>query len=102
MTADRLSVLRVPCGPAASVAYTGTAGDITQTVRGSSVMVWCTTDAYICSGSTATSTTGTPMPAFTPIWLPLPASINQGDGGKVVASAIQITSGGTLYAQQFE
>jgi hypothetical protein len=32
MSADRMSVLRVPVGPAATVAYTGTAGDITQTV----------------------------------------------------------------------
>lgn len=102
MNADRGSVLRVPVGPSATVSYTGTAGSITQTVRGSSVLVWCTTDAYVCSGSAATATTGTPIPAYTPIWLPLPSSFNQGDGGKIVASAIQITSGGSLFAQQFE
>ena len=102
MSADRMSVLRAPVGPAAVVAYTGTAGDITQTVRGSSVLVWCTTAAYICSGATATATNGTPVPANTPIWLPMPSAWNVGDGGKVVASAIQVASGGNLYAQQFE
>jgi hypothetical protein len=102
MSADRMSVLRVPVGPAAVVAYTGTAGSITQTMRGSSVLVWSTTDAYICSGATATATNGTPLPAFTPVWLPLPSTWNVGDGAKIVASAIQISAGGNLYAQQFE
>ncbi len=102
--ADRFSVLRGPAADAAVVAYTGTAGDITQTVRGTSVMVWCTTAAYVCSGTTATVTNGTPLPANTPIWIPLPKQLIQGEGGKIIASAIQVAggSGGNLYAQQFD
>lgn len=102
MSADRFSVLRNPAEAAASVAYTGTAGSITQTVRGQCVMVWCTTDAFICIGTAATSTNGTPVPAFTPIWIPMPNFMQQGDGGEIIASAIQISAGGTLFAQQFD
>lgn len=107
MSADRMSVLRNPVGPAATVTYTGTAGDITQTIRGTCVMVWTTTDAQVCIGTTATSTNGTPIPAFTPIWLPIPTPNSssipkyQGEGGLVI-SAIQISAGGTLFAQQFD
>ena len=99
MSADRMSVMRMPTGLAATVAYTGTAGDIATQVRGTSVMCWATTDAYICVGATATATNGTPVPAYTPIWLPFPDNLQQ--GVNVTVSAIQISAGGSLYIRQF-
>lgn len=101
MSADIYQVLHNPTGDAASVAYTGTAGDIAQTVRGNCLMAWCTTDAYISIGATATTTNGTPVPAFTPIWFPFPDSMRQGQAAAVLVSAIQIAAGGTLYMRQF-
>ena len=99
--ADRFSVLRSPVGPGAVVAYTGTAGSISQAVRGSSVMVWCSTDAYVSVGATAT-TSGTPLPANQIIFLPLNKDMVPGQTPSVLVSAIQVASGGNLYAQQFE
>ena len=101
MQADRFSVLRSPAGPGAVVAYTGTAGSISQAVRGSCVMVWCSTDAYVAVGATAT-TSATPLPAFTPIFLPLNPNMDKGQTPSVLVSAIQVSGGGNLYAQQFE
>jgi hypothetical protein len=99
MSTDAFAVLRQPAGAAATVAYTGTAGSITAPCVGTSVMVWCTTDAYVNSGAAATTANGTPIPAFTPIWLPIAESLIGGSG--IIVSAIQISAGGTLYAKQF-
>lgn len=101
--ADRLSVLRMPSDAAKNVSYTGTAGTIQQKVSGTCIFAWCTTDAYVTVGDTATTGNGTPLPAYTPIFLPIPVrtGLNQGETPTVLVSAIQIASGGTLYAQQF-
>lgn len=77
------------------VAYTGTAGTITNAVGSQTrkVRVMATTDAYIVIGSSPTATANDP---------PLPAnsveyfSINPGE--KV--SAIQVASGGTLHVTE--
>lgn len=102
-----MSVLRTPAAAGGKVAYTGTAGSLTQTLRGSCVMVWTTTDAWVCIGTTATTSNGTPIPAYTPIWLPIPNPATnsipkfQGEGGLII-SAVQDSAGGNLFAQQFE
>lgn len=80
-----------------SVAYTGTAGSTDAAWdRSPAMLVWTTTDAYVVVGEGVTATTShTPIPAYTPVLLKVPV----GSGGRVRASAIQISAGGTLYAK---
>jgi len=80
-----------------SVAYTGTAASTTGWNAGpQGVLVWSTTDAYIRVGEGATATTSdTPLPAYTPV----PITVPQGTGGIWRVSAIQISSGGVVYAK---
>lgn len=107
-TPSRTTILKSPVAAAASVAYTGTAGSITQAVRGTCMRAWCTTDAFITVGTAATTANGTPVQAYETIWLPIPSNqsgtigLNQGETPAVLISAIQITAGGTLFAQQFD
>ena len=69
--------------------------------------VWCTTDAYVTMGASATISNGTPLQAYETLWLPIPDNsgaaqgFSQGSTPSVLVSAIQISAGGTLYAQQF-
>lgn len=85
--------------PPRNVAYTGTAGTIATPWRRAgavSVWVWTTTDAYVVvgNGTVATTSVGTPIPAYTPVILPVP------DGGETwTVSAIQISAGGTMYCK---
>lgn len=83
---------------AKSVSYTGTAGTTgTWPVGPEGVLVWCTTDAYIRVGTGVTATTtDTPIPAGTPVPFRAPQATN---AGPWCVSAIQISSGGTLYAK---
>ena len=87
--------------PARSVAYTGTAGSTATwpfdpTIR--AVLVWCTTDAYVAIGDGVTATTNDlPLPAYTPVVLPINANVPGSSSWRV--SAIQITAGGTVYAK---
>lgn len=79
-------------GGGQSVAYTGTAGTISNAVAAQTyaVLVWCSTDAYVVTGSSPTATTADlPLPANIPVILKIRP------GEKV--SAVQISSGGTLY-----
>ena len=97
---DRTSVLREPSPRTGyNVAYTGTAGVTTAQVPGpTSVMVWATTDCYVLVGEGVTATTAdTPIPAYTPMFFPVP----QGTGAPWRVSAIQISTGGTIYAKAF-
>ena len=88
---------------AKSVSYTGTAGVTTTWPTGpQGVLVWCTTDAYIRVGEGVTATTAdTPIPAGTPIpfHLPQPSTGVSGTGAPWRVSAIQVSSGGTLYCK---
>jgi len=100
MPSDRLSVVREPITTTGySVAYTGTAGSTsTYQVGPTSVMVWSTTDCYVKVGEAVTATTAdTPIPAYTPFWLPVP----NGTGASWRVSAIQISAGGTIYTKAF-
>lgn len=83
--------------PAQSVAFTGTAGSTSGWNAGpEGVMVWSTEPCYVAVGEGVTATTSdTPIPAFTPI----PFKIPTGTSGLWRVSAIQISSGGTVYCK---
>ena len=100
MATDRLSVLRDPTtAGGATITYTGTAGVTATFKRGpSSVLVWCTTAAYVVAGEGVTATTAdTPVPANTLFRLPVP----DGTGAPWRVSAIQIATGGSVYVKPF-
>ena len=82
---------------AQSVAYTGTAGSTTGWPAGpQGVVIWSTTAAYVRVGEGVTATTSdTPIPANTPI----PFFVPGGTGAPWRVSAIQVSSGGTVYAK---
>jgi hypothetical protein len=82
---------------AQTVAFTGTAGSTTGWPAGpQGVVVWCTSAAYIRVGEGVTATTSdTPIPANTPI----PFAVPNGTGAPWRVSAIQISSGGSVYAK---
>jgi hypothetical protein len=83
--------------PGQTVSYTGTAGNTSDWNPGpEGVVVWATTPCYIEIGPTAVATTAsTPIPAFTPIPFYLP----MGTGAPWRVSAIQISSGGSIYCK---
>lgn len=92
-------MLRGPADIARTVAYTGTAGSTSTWNPGpSSVLVFCTSACYVTVGEGVTATTSsTPLPANTPIFLPVPP----GTGAPWRVSAIQIAAGGDVYARPF-
>jgi hypothetical protein len=83
--------------PARTATYTGTAGSTDAWNAGpQGVVVWSTTPAYIAVGEGVTATTAsTPLPANTPV----PFTVPPGTGALWRVSAIQIGSGGTVYAK---
>ena len=82
---------------ALTAAFTGTAGSTATWPAGpQGVVVWSTTDCYVRVGEGVTATTAdTPIPAYTPIPFFVPA----GTGAPWRVSAIQISTGGTVYAK---
>lgn len=82
---------------ARTASYTGTAGSTGTWPAGpQGVVIWSTTAAYVVVGEGATATTsGTPIPANTPIPFAVPSNVS----GPWRVSAIQIASGGTVYAK---
>jgi hypothetical protein len=82
---------------AQTASFTGTAGSTTGWPAGpQGVVVWCSSAAYVIVGEGATATTAaTPIPANTPI----PFKVPGGTGAPWRVSAIQVTSGGTVYAK---
>lgn len=83
--------------PAQSVSYTGTAGSTNGWNTGpEGVMVWSDQPCYVEVGQEAIATTSsTPIPAFTPI----PFKVPTGTSGIWRVSAIQVSTGGTVYAK---
>ena len=84
--------------PARNVAYTGTAGSTATWNTGpNAVQIMCTTAAYVIVGVgvTATTANGIPVAANVPVTLRVPAGLT----APWRVSAIQIASGGTLYAK---
>lgn len=85
--------------PGRTVTYTGTAGvTATWNPGPQGVMVWCSTAAYVEVGEGVTATTASiPVPANVPVFFKVP----QGTGAPWRVSAIQVSSGGSVYAQPF-
>lgn len=83
--------------PAKTASYTGTAGSTADFDPGpEGVVIWCSTAAYVVVGQGVTATTAsTPIPANTPI----PFSVPKGTGAPWRVSAIQVSSGGSVYAK---
>ena len=87
------AVIRRPIyGTGTKTAYTGTAGSTSVPPTTQSVLVWCSTAAYVAVGKTAT-TADIPLPANAPCIIP----IDNPTGGPITVSAIQDASGGNLY-----
>ena len=82
---------------AATAAYTGTAGSTAAWPAGpQGVVVWSDQACYIRVGEGVTATTAdTPIPPFTPI----PFKVPPGTGAPWRVSAIQVATGGTVYAK---
>ena len=83
--------------PAYSVAYTGTAGNTSTWNAGpQGVMIWSDQPCYVEVGEGAVATTAsTPIPAFTPIPFAVPLTVS----GVWRVSAIQVSTGGTVYCK---
>ena len=83
--------------PARTVAYTGTAGSTSTWPAGpQGLVVWSDQACYIRVGEGVTATTSdTPVPANTPIPFVVPA----GTGAPWRVSAIQVSTGGTIYCK---
>jgi len=81
-----------------TASYTGTAGSTGAWPAGpQGVVVWSDQACYILVGEgvTATTANGTPLPANTPV----PFVVPNGTGAPWRVSAIQVSTGGTLYAK---
>lgn len=83
--------------PAKSITYTGTAGVTGAWPAGAQgVVVWSDQACYVLVGEAVTATTSsTPVPPFTPIPFKVPASVS----GQWRVSAIQVSTGGTIYCK---
>lgn len=84
--------------PAYSVTYTGTAGSTTAWPSGpQGVVVWSDQACYVEVGVGAVATTAsTPIPPYTPIPFAVPLNSS---GGAWRVSAIQVSTGGTVYCK---
>lgn len=91
--------IKGPIGSSATVAYTGTAGSTSTFNPGpATVMVFCTTQCFVTVGEEVTATSSSiPLPANVVVWLPVPP----GTGAPWRVSAIQQSSGGSVFAQPF-
>lgn len=82
---------------AQTASYTGTAGNTTGWNAGpQGVLVWSDQPCYVEVGEGAVATTAsTPIPAYTPVPFAVPLTVS----GVWRVSAIQVSSGGTVYAK---
>ena len=86
-----------PAGASQTVAYTGTAGTISNALPPGAAAVWvfCTSIAFVKVGVSPTATaTDIPVPASWPILIPIP-----NNNGNIKVSAIQSAAGGNLHVQ---
>jgi hypothetical protein len=83
--------------PAKSISYTGTAGVTGTWPAGpQGVVIWSDQACYVLVGENVTATTAsTPIPAFTPIPFAVPITVS----GVWRVSAIQVSTGGTVYCK---
>lgn len=84
--------------PAYTAAYTGTAGNTTAWPSGpQGVVVWSDQSCYVeVSVGAVATTASTPIPPFTPIPFAVPLNSS---GGAWRVSAIQVSTGGTIYCK---
>jgi len=82
---------------AQTASYTGTAGNTTGWNAGpQGVLVWSDQACYVEVGENAVATTAsTPIPANTPVPFAVPLTVS----GVWRVSAIQVSSGGTIYTK---
>ena len=83
--------------PTKSVSYTGTAGSTGTWPAGpQGGMGWSDQSCYVLVGEGVTATTAsTPVPPFTPIPFKVPTNVS----GPWRVSAIQISTGGTIFCK---
>lgn len=84
--------------PAYTASYTGTAGSTTAWPAGpQGVVVWSDQACYVEVGVGAVATTAsTPIPPFTPVPFAVPLDTT---GAPWRVSAIQVSTGGTVYCK---
>lgn len=83
--------------PAQTASYTGTAGNTTGWNAGpQGVVIWSDQACYVEVGENAVATTAsTPIPAQTPIPFAVPITVS----GVWRVSALQVSTGGTVYCK---
>ena len=83
--------------PAKSITYTGTAGVTGSWPAGpQGVVVWSDQACFVLVGESVTATTSsTPVPPYTPIPFKIPVNVS----GEWRVSAIQVSTGGTIYCK---
>lgn len=94
---ELLNALSKVAFPAQTKAYTGTAANTDGWNAGpEGVVVWSDQACYIEVGEGAVATSAsTPIPALTPIPFKVPANVT----GVWRVSAIQVSTGGTIYCK---
>lgn len=93
MAASLGLVIRRPIyGSASKTAYTTAAGSTTVPSYTASVLIWCSTAAYVRVGAAA-ATTDLPLPANAPIIIPT----DNTTGAPITVSAIRDSQDGNLY-----
>lgn len=86
-------VIRHPMyGSGSKTSYSGTAGIVTVPANTETVLIWCSSAAFVRVGATAT-TSDLPLPANAPIIIPV---TNQ-TGAPITVSAIQDSASGSMY-----
>lgn len=97
-----LTLRRLMQGKGQNVAYTGTAGTVANALpqQANSVLVWCSTDAYVAvvgASNAVASTVDIPLPANAMVILPLERPTAPGTDPNLWVSAVRVANSGTLY-----
>jgi hypothetical protein len=92
MSALTLVLRRPVYGTGKKVAFTDTAGSVSLPAETRTVIIWCSEDAYVAVGKTAT-TADMPLPAGVVAQVP----VDNRTGGPITVSAIQDATGGNMF-----
>ena len=97
-----LTLRRLMQGKGQKVAYTGTAGTITNALpqQANAVLVWCTTDAYVAvvgASNGVASTADIPLPANAMAIIPLERPTSPGTDPNLWVSAVRDSASGDLH-----
>lgn len=97
---ERLVPLNDAKFAAQTTTYTGTAGTLTGWMDGpGAVLVVCTTAAYVRVGEGVTATTAD---LYIPANIPYVINVPEGTKSAWTVSAIQVASGGSVYAKPLQ